>query len=180
MTKLQAIEQTIYNVENGIYQHWWAECNSCNCGVLAKTLLGGEDVYDAGFHDSPDIDNTNYGVFSRKAYCMKTDLPLPKVFQLLKDAGFTYGDLRSLEFLSDETITKKAGLPMRYDTNVERNICVSYYEKISLVSYLKAWAEILRAEQMVEEKKPEEIKPKTKTVYVAVPTSISKQELVLN
>lgn len=147
MTKIEALKKTVYNLENDVYEYDWFDFNSCNCGVLAKAVLNGQSAESCGYRDSP-ISGGHAGCFSKRAYCMTTDLPLPLVFQTLKDVGFTHQDLLELEFLGNVHIANKIGkiVDVNYWPGV--NIIHGFFDKKeTLISYLKAWVELLTEEQ---------------------------------
>jgi hypothetical protein len=182
MNKIEALEKTIYNLENDVYEYKWDESDKCNCGVLAKTLLGGKTAQECGYHQSPKLGD--YGVFSRNAYCMTTDLPLPTVFNVLKDTGFTHEDLMNLEYFGNEKIALKLGKEISYrDGHPFGYKSDTFNDKKLLIKYLKAWVEILKEEQPIIETPPTE-EPKIKEIirYVSVPQSITEQskELILS
>lgn len=129
MNKIQALEKTIYNLENDVYEYSWSNPNSCNCGVLAHALLG-KRPSEAGLYNSPLRDNSEKGAFAGVAFCMTSNMPLPEIFSSLKEAGFSFQDLKELEFLANPHIRMRAGMgDSRFDFN----------EKGSLITYLKAW-----------------------------------------
>lgn len=178
MNKIQALELTIFNLENNVYVYYWASPNHCNCGILARTLLGGKYPSNCGYADSPTEEPS--GTFSSNAFCITTNLPLPEVFQVLKDAGFTHQELLELEYLENEKI---AGIMWRkLSKTLSGCIAMSneqYANKSSLILYLKAWVGVLKEEEQTPISTPQ---VKEKTVYVAVPVSIKEQakELILS
>lgn len=145
MTKIEALKQTIINVESGKYGYYWGSSDTCNCGVVARTLLGGEYALSNGLLDIER--DTSKGVFSGSYYCSTTKIKLPKVFQVLKDAGFSYEELNGLEYLSGEDVCNKlswgtilVGCGGRVKSDLK------YDNKKNLLSYLRAWVEILEEE----------------------------------
>lgn len=170
MTKIEALEKTIYNLENDVYEYNWHSANSCNCGILAKTILGTQDsVYELGYRltKNPKVD----GVFSRDyETCRATGEKLPKIFRGLYETGFTYDELLNLEYLKDSKIVSK--MPYIADQ------LWPYLHKDNLIAYLKAWVSILKEQESPKQPKSE----KTIIRYVAVPDSITKQtkELIEN
>lgn len=170
MTKIEALKKTIYNLENDVYEYDWSSSESCNCGVLAKTLLNGKSLHEAGYFRSKVIGDV--GVFAKKAYCLTSDLPLSEVFQTLKDAGFTYKELLELEYLSNEKIAAAVGFELTQHN--EKNYAFAFGKfnnKRDLIKYLKAWVEILEVEVPKE---------RTRINYVSVPVSITEQMEVVN
>jgi hypothetical protein len=180
MNKIQAIRQTISNLENNVYEYNWTDADSCNCGVLARSIMGGVYPRKAGFSESPMKAN-HLTCFANNAICITTNLPLPRVFSELKNAGFSHEDIMELENLSNPVVIKKAGMSVYrslngYMVNSDRS------DKHYLVAYLKTWAEILEEENQTIQPIPEPIKEKVIHHYVSVPTSITEQikELELN
>jgi|ERR1700733_684153 len=189
MNKIETLKATIINLENGM-EYGWYNGSCCNCGVVATTILGKNSVIN--FLNSPLIDPLERGAFSRYAYCMTTNLPLPLVFLKLKDAGFSHQDLLHLEYLGNKEILDKMGQEqyIRHEQEfVLETISTSYKDRNNLISYLKAWVEILEEE---ESNVPSEVKieaskeaptpiAREKTVYVSVPESIvTIAEIVLS
>ena len=158
MEKITALKKTIYNLENDVYHYDWCSFESCNCGVLAKTITGSNSLVAAGFLDSP-TQNRKYEAFCSYAYCITTKLELPLVFQSLKDSRFTIGELNGLENLNGKNIVEKTGKLSR--TN-----------KDDVIKYLKAWVEILEEEK--PQIQPEQPKEKTIIKYVAVSQTINE------
>lgn len=140
MTKIEAIKKTIYNLENDVYEYQWTKAGACNCGILARTLLGGKEVWDAGFLQSPAQQTKGYAPFCQFAFCITTNLELPEVFRVLKETGFTIEELNRLENLNDHAIIKK-GQVKWFECNDMSNAYRS--EKPEVIKYLKAWVEIL-------------------------------------
>lgn len=172
MTKIEALEKTIYNLENDVYEYLWTNPNSCNCGVLAHTIVG-ELPSRTGYFDA---NSGLTGSFSRRAKYMNTGLPMPLVFQSLKDTGFTHQELEELEFLGNPKIAERCGFKPEYHGEVM--IAHGHFsKKPSVISYLKAWVEILKEEEVKIEVKPE-IKEIIR--YVAVSETIKEMEVIEN
>lgn len=166
MTKIEALEKTIYNLENNVYEYSWENSDSCNCGILSRTIIG-KSVFDAGYGCSPC--SSGVGAFASEAFCMTTDLRLPEVFQALKDTGFTYQEILELEYLGNQEIAHRAGQTVTQLCSRSIN-AGSYKNKETLIAYLIAWVQLLKEE--LAEKTPE---VRIKTVYVSVPVSITEQ-----
>lgn len=143
MNKIEALKQTVFNLENNVYVYDWHDAERCNCGVVAMTLLDGRLPSKCGYFDSKSIEGA--GCFSSKAHCLTTGLELPLVFQTLKDSGFTYRELCDLEFLADRKIAGIAGLKVSEWTKGQDAAHGQFTKKECLVKYLKAWIEILDA-----------------------------------
>lgn len=146
MNKLEALKQTIVNVESGKYEYDWYNADSCNCGVVARTLCGDKSPSSCGYYQSPLIGGL--GVFSRKAFCLTTNLPLPLVFQSLKDAGFTHEDTGELERLANEKIAYRLGWELiKIDDGGK--IYPLYANKENLIAYLREWVKILEEQDAI-------------------------------
>jgi hypothetical protein len=164
MTKIEALEQTIYNVENNILSYRWYDCGQCNCGVVASTIL-----------------NRESGAFSCHGVCITTGEDMPKVFQALKDAGFTHKDLIELEFLGNKEILDNIGKKGFFCSEGYwiMDGVNDYTNKENLIIYLKEWVRLLKLEipqKVVTQPTPEKIR------YVGVPISLTEQskQLITN
>lgn len=166
MTKIEALRKTVYNLENDILHYQWDNFETCNCGVVAKTLLNDEGIGKNGYFDS-EIRNKNLTPFCEYAFCITSNMPLPKVFQLLKDAGFTIKELIELENLSNPKISNIIGGKLY--PHEAKDLLVSYYrdQKLYLIAYLRAWIAILETEL------PPAVKETIR--YVAVPETVTDQ-----
>lgn len=171
MKKLEVIKKTIYRLENNLVEYDWSKCNSCNCGVLASTCMGRDITL---FEIGPEVFSDKIpGPFAMKAYCMVTGIGISEVIKSLMDAGFTFDDIKHLEFLSDAKISERAGIKLGYWDKAGYPVAHGYFNKKDyLIKYLKAWVEILE----------EEAKPvaKERIVYVAVSETITTDNLILN
>lgn len=176
MNKLEALKKTLHDLKAGTIEYNWNSCESCNCGVVARTLLNGERVFKNGFGDSPSVKSDEFGkgIFSAQAHCMVIDLPLPKVFQALKDAGFTHQELVHLEFLSSRDIIsgmdKFSSVRIAAACNAlfETMTCdTAYNKKEYLISYLESWIRLLEKDRPVQ---PVQMVVK----YVVIPGEVSQ------
>jgi hypothetical protein len=174
MNKIQALEQTIYNLENDVYRYKWTEHDHCNCGILATTILNGKTPTQAGYCNTPRIGPENLGAFSSFSYCMTTDLPLPEVFQALKDSGFSHQEIHELEHLSNIKICKLGNVNTELLDDLAIKINVYRSTKSEVIKYLKGWMVLLKSEIKPEIlTQPSLIKERIK--YVLVPESLSNQ-----
>jgi hypothetical protein len=104
MTKIEALEKTIYNLGNDVYEYAWGDINKCNCGILARTITSGVSAGEAGYYSLGLVNEYGrvcagfWGVVEM-AYskCQQTGEPLPRVFAALRDCGFSVDELQSLE-----------------------------------------------------------------------------------
>lgn len=149
MKKLEVIKQTIYRLENNLVEYDWRCSKSCNCGVLASTCMG-RDITTSEIGKMV-LNCKNPGAFARKAYCMVTGIGISEVIKSLMDAGFTFDDIKHLEYLSDANIAAKAGIKLGYWEETGYPIAHGYFmEKEYFIKYLKAWVEILEEEAISE------------------------------
>lgn len=175
MNKIEALKATIVNLESGRMHYYWSDPNTCNCGVLARTICNAENIFSIGFADSPISDFT-LTAFARHALCMTTGLPLPVIFQSLRDCGFTHQDIFELENLSNVRIAKLIHQKVYLDDH-NRPIGINRSVKHVLIQYLKAWVSILVEENTVAPIAQEPIpEPKVKKEYVTVRISESIYE----
>lgn len=175
MNKIEALKKTIYNLENDVYDYRWHDADSCNCGILARTILGGKTARQCGLNDSPL--RANHGGFGRFAYCMVSDLPIPEVFQALKDTGFSYQEIVELEMLGNMEILNRiqAGSYFNEDQQIYVINNLKYSDKETVIKYLKAWVEILEEKDIDTGAKIETPEPKPekkKVVYVVVDSPV--------
>lgn len=182
MTKIEAIESTLRDLEYDTYYYDWGSEDSCNCGLLAKTVLHGRLPSSFGL---VMYFSEQYSPFASALTCMKTGLNMNTVGQVLAQTGFSFEEIICLENLSDFKIAQRAGLKLLPESEgMKYESCISRDEKESLIKYLKAWVAILKEEQ--EQNKPAEAQEGKTEIreiirYVSVPETIKEQskELIL-
>lgn len=168
MTKIEAIEKTIYNLENDVYEYDWYTEDSCNCGVMARTVLGGKLPSKCGINMSG---GSGYSPFASALVCMKTGLNKNDVAIALLTVGFSFDEMLCLENLSDPKICSLLDWKLCPKDEQENYECfIGRDDKENLIQYLKAWLQILKDQQ------PQPKEPiREKTVYVTVPESVKEQ-----
>jgi len=100
------------------------------------------------------------------------------VFQVLKDTGFTYTELVELEYLGNEKIANKAGIPISYYEKGFSAAHGHFKDKDCLIKYLKAWVSILEENEIsytLPTMQNGESKVKEVIRYVAVSESLKEQ-----
>ena len=152
MNKIEALKKTIYNLENNTYLYSWHNSDTCNCGILAKTVLNtgkDETLWNYGIANVPSCTNDRFAAFSKKAHCMTTGIKLPKVFQALKDAGFTFEDVNELEQCTNLEVLTRMGRKedRRYHSEKGYYYNPNKSSKWYLIEYLSAWVEILEEKE---------------------------------
>lgn len=188
MDKITALKKTIYNLENDVYVYNWEKVESCNCGLLAKTILGGKSIWDAGFADAPHYSDRTLNAFGERAHCMVTGVKLPEVFKSLQDAGFSFKEIIELEGCLNEKILLRMGCLKDKTTAVHtdgRVYNLNRKEKPYLITYLKTWVEIIEEENqgreversVATEAKSELLRPEPKSTFKEVTFSKIKENI---
>jgi len=147
MTKIEALQKTIFNLENNVYEYKWTSSDSCNCGILSRTILG-KSLYETDYYRNINCPMDNIGTFSESAKCLKTGLKMGEVFMALRDCGFTFQEIHELEHLSNPIIADLLGFDLREEsTQSGEKFFVSHErtEKASVILYLKEWVKMLQA-----------------------------------
>lgn len=185
--KIEALEKYLNKLENSKTKYNWNDCDSCNAGGLAKLLMNGRTPRNTGVLDSKLL-NKNALPISEQAYCMTSDLPMPKVYQIFKNNGFTYQDIANLEGLSSKEVCKYLGWKRKLVSEAKKkrtyilNESHHYIDnRNDLITYLKAWIYLLKEEEKL--KIPEVIEKiketeKVRYVPVLIDKEILQQEIV--
>jgi len=126
---IQALRKTAHKIaQSNTYQ--WGHMGLCNCGFLAQeiTSLSKEDIHRRAMQ--------RHGDWSEQLndYCPTSGLPMDDLIDELVNFGFTLGELRHLERLSDPTVLQSLPLDKRY---LRHNV------KEDVVVYFNAWARLL-------------------------------------
>jgi len=139
---IDAIRTAATNIEDGEWSHRWGDPKSCNCGLVARALVG-EEV------DSPSGTWNDMGDYlERKPYikedvCRESGLTYGELYDTLTDAGLTDEDFEELEFLKNESVLKAMG---------RSKIEVDKYDAHDVIEYLRTWADLLEtARTMIRE-----------------------------
>ncbi len=91
------------------YQYNWCRSASCNCGILARELIGATEgqVWRLGWDSNDEIGGSGLGTWDRgpwafrdfHGWCPQTGLPMTTVTKLLSKYGIEKGDMADLEQL---------------------------------------------------------------------------------
>ena len=93
-TLIDALRAVVKEIEKPDSEWNWGDPSSCNCGLLARKLgLSKEDI-------RTEV-KSNWTLYVDKV-CLKTGLPLPKVFATLRKYGITNQDIEDLEDIDME------------------------------------------------------------------------------
>jgi hypothetical protein len=111
----------------------WGHMGVCNCGFLAQevTKLSKEEIHRRAM--------MRHGDWSEQLndYCATSGLPMDEIISELIAFGFSSGDLKYLERLSDQRVLLT--LPF-----AERNL--HFNSKADVVKYMIMWANLLEDE----------------------------------
>lgn len=114
---LKALKTSVALLESGTVNYYWYQPMSCNCGIVAQTIMGAtpnnlklmlptdklKELYDNDLHlSSPTWSNMVYN------FCPVTGEPLYDVFKILDNNGLSRIEIGHLEFLSDKKILERA------------------------------------------------------------------------
>lgn len=178
MTKLDVLKATVYNLENDVYAYSWSDSDSCNCGILARTIMNGATpIKEGGLWDRITKRNEHCLSFilgSPRGFsgaveqsiqmCHITRLPYPRVIKALLDYDFTVEELKALEFFGTVSKTEKRWFNMEDRTRGEKIIGSKLNlegmvrnDKQDVIKYLKAWIEVLEEKEMANAVVEEEV-----------------------
>jgi hypothetical protein len=150
MNKIEALEKTIYNLENDVYKYRWMDCDNCNCGVVAKTIMNGKPASEGGLWFLDQSGCGFAGVYNDGvSHCEKTGTPLPEVFKALRESGFSFEDLAKLEGCS--------------------------HEKEGVITYMKRWVARLKEEEAAKVVATPIPEVKQRITYVTIDNPIKQQ-----
>ncbi len=130
----------------------WNNNTSCNVGLMAQCITGmnAKEIsasidsfkdYDKYADEMTKIDESFlFGSWSNMTnfYCGITNRTGVGIIKDLQDAGFTAGNIQSLEYLSDSYILSKTAIEVK-----SRH----YADKNNLIAYLDAWIEIIASQE---------------------------------
>jgi hypothetical protein len=148
-TKLiTALRTAAAAVENETFNYDWQKASRCNCGVVACAILG---------KSAQELNSAlpqRRGTWTEMVglHCPVTGIPTHEVFRSLMTAGLTQLDLVQLEWLSNPRVLEKMGkfyAPNRPVADAlfgRKELSVDHTEPFYLVRYLRAWADLIQAE----------------------------------
>lgn len=147
---IKALRQAADVIEHHPDRYSWGNSSACNCGIVAQQFLGEEqDIIFSRFRDSVSqlktaIEEPNHVgyIWSTMAYaCSNSGLTVGTILEQFFECGLKAYDIENLEYLSDKTVLREAGLPED----------VSYQDPSNVVKYMRAWANILCRKQCQKE-----------------------------
>ncbi len=145
----------------------WHKPHSCNCGVVAQTLLGvkREELKELYEPHQSRLSRGGVSISWKNAvryFCPISGERLPEIFQRLQDAGLSPADIAHLEYLENPAILAASAIP-KFDAlrhplmyldayNGGKKPGRFFYEyqyfakRENLYLYLTAWIGILKGE----------------------------------
>ena len=124
---IEALRKTATQLENG-HRYEWGHMGSCNCGNLAQTITSftRAEIQEYALQKRGDWSDQLLD------YCPTSGYPMDMIIERMVDFGFSSQDLRHLEWLLDEEVLSKIGVPF-----LNRNL------KSDTILYLNSWAEMI-------------------------------------
>lgn len=132
---IDAIRETIIDLQTGRREYDWSSGVSCNCGLLAQNLGASRT-------------ECCIGGFTRKIQeCEKTGMQIPDVILRLKQAGLTSKQIEETEHLTNGEILNEAGIVFSFHVSLtgHRTHHKRGY-KNAVLAYFQAWLRILERE----------------------------------
>ena len=131
---IRHLRHTANKIESEEWDYHWPNSSSCNCGLLARSVVG-EPVEVGGTWGraaDPEL----------RGMCLTTGVSLEDVLRKLRDLGLTASDIKKLETFGHEAVVQEAGFSGNDN----------YDDKQKVVTYMRTWADLLeRAQPLVQE-----------------------------
>lgn len=122
---IEALRNTADKIESGEWEFKWLNSESCNCGLLVRSILG-EPVSINGSWNSA----LNYP--EATCFFTETGMKNEEIFSKLRSVGLTDTDLRGLELFEHSEVLERAEAEDLY-----------YEDPEDVVIYMRTWADIL-------------------------------------
>jgi len=136
---IDALRTTADKIESGNWDNQWGTPSQCNCGLLARSILG-EPLRFGGRMGAWQKALQCEWLFGEPK-CQSTGLSFSEIIDILKGVGLRDEDLAHLEHLKSEVIVQAMG---SYRPNHRNDDHV--------VEYLRTWADLLEeARPLAEE-----------------------------
>lgn len=129
-------------LRNGTVEYGWGHPATCNCGLLARSVLG---ISRAKLEKMIPEESGTWQEFADEQ-CPLSGLPHKKIFRQLTQAGFVFGDFKHLESLSHRSIlakTTKTLITKRFlrpDIKTEINLVSHKDSEYEVALYMETWA----------------------------------------
>ena len=151
---LPLLETVADKLENSEVPYDWSDYTHCNVGLFIQLTnnMGIKEVkdhvnkqysdyikYAERAQKSENIETVMEWTRLTNYYCGVTGKPISGIVNTFLQAGFTQGEIGTLEHLSDQYILSKTSI----DTKVDQ-----YYTiKENLITYLRAWASSIKEQK---------------------------------
>lgn len=173
INKSTALRITAKAIRDGVVHYNWFRHESCNCGVLAQTIIGKSALAlrnsiqpmlseAALLLMKKSSDGSPTWTEMSRVFCPVTGLPENMIFSALADVGFTTTDLRNIEYLRDPSVLARAGIKKNPVVMEEVTTGMLWWKKTetkqvedknphytipkSVAAYMDAWADMLDEE----------------------------------
>jgi hypothetical protein len=128
-----ALRSTAARLQLGA-QYRWTHLGACNCGHLAQTVTH----LDADAIRRYAMERAGEWADQVLEFCPTSGYPMDEILRALFALGLTRDDLAHLEKLSAPEVLRR--LP------VELRLAISYRDRVHLIAYLRAFADLLEAQ----------------------------------
>lgn len=190
---IENLQIAVRSLENGSIYYNWHQQESCNCGVVAQSMLGvsPSNLKNKFLTKTESGDSCN--IFNKalmantlnitgkedrekvdaswrtavKAYCPMTGAPLVDVFNELYEAGLSREDICHLEYMTNPLILKKSGIDATNKKIYRKGFINSILKKYDVEYYYKSpknLAKYLTAWVEILKETPDDTKIKTNDI----------------
>jgi len=128
---IDALRRTADKIESGEWDNQWGTPSQCNCGLLARSILGEPLRFSKRMGSWQKAPQENKWLFGEPK-CQSTGLSFSEITDILKGIGLRDEDLAHLELLDNEAVVEAM------DTSRFR-----YNSDNHVVEYLRTWADLL-------------------------------------
>lgn len=144
---LRAAANTISTT--GVFE--WSQHDKCNCGWVARHLLGLSDVdimakltevWEKVLVDGP---YTVTAERNEKLYCSVSNMPVDNLFRLLHEEGLTKQEIKDLEYLANTEVQKRAGFDAA--NGIASSCPINHRYAFHSIRYMKQSPKLLRKGQ---------------------------------
>lgn len=180
--KIEVLKKAIKSLENNEIIYNWNSTDSCNCGVILQSAgLKRIDIRGRVGGTYTDIVLKHEKISEPR--CNITGMRFGQIQEKFLEIGFTKKEIVELEWLGNEEISKITHEKLVKSRIGDHKCSNNYNKKDSLITYLKAWVQLLENQEATKEEIKQEL-PKTivRREIVKVDNSICKlaKELILN
>ena len=146
---IDALRTTADKIESGEWDNNWGTPGQCNCGLLARSVLGEPLNFDVAMgswnYTLQDVRKGSNWTYETPV-CQSTGLTLAEIADILNGIGLKDEDLAQLEYLENEAIIEAMD-PLVLD----------YHKDEHVVEYLRTWADLLEEVQpLADEREADE------------------------